>query len=68
MRLPGRVRAAHVGLIHRPHGGEVDVAPFGWRAGGKVADLAPQLSERLTALLGSPGVADQLARGQANER
>lgn len=48
--------------------GEVDVAPVSVRAGVKLSELAPGLSDRITERLGSRQLADELAAGQSGKR
>ncbi len=47
---------------------EVDVAPISMRAGIKLAELAPALSDRVTERMGSRDIAAQVADGQAVKR
>jgi short-subunit dehydrogenase len=47
---------------------EVNVAPFGLRAGASFAGLAPGAAEKLARRLGSDKVSEQMAKGQAAKR
>lgn len=66
-RTPNQVAEATVDAIERDRG-EVDVAPFGLRAGAAFAGVAPALSAAVQRRLGSKDISDQLARGQAGKR
>jgi short-subunit dehydrogenase len=47
---------------------EIDVAPFGLRAGATLASVAPGFSEAVARKLGSDKVAEDMAEGQASKR
>jgi short-subunit dehydrogenase len=66
-RTPDDVAAAIVRAIERDRA-EIDVAPFGLRAGAAFAGLAPELSARVQRRLGGAKVAEDMARGQAGKR
>ena len=66
-KTPEDVAAAVVRAIERDRA-EIDVAPFGLRAGVAFAGLAPELSARVQRRLGGAKVAEDMARGQAGKR
>jgi short-subunit dehydrogenase len=48
--------------------GEIDVAPVGMRLGAAFSQLAPGLSAKASARMGSEKIAEKLAAGQADKR
>src|SRR5690349_13481902 len=66
-RTPEEVAAGVLRAIERDRA-EIDVAPFGLRAGAAFAGLAPELSARVQRRLGGAKVAEVMARGQADKR
>jgi uncharacterized protein len=66
-RTPEDVAAAVVRTLERNRA-EVDVAPLGLRAGAVIAGLAPELSARVSRLLGDATIADQLVDGHRGNR
>jgi short-subunit dehydrogenase len=66
-RAPGDVATAVVRAIEHNRA-EVDVAPFGLRVGAGLAGLAPELSARMSHLLGGTRIAEQLASGHHGNR
>jgi len=66
-RSPQQVADGVVRAIERDVG-EVDVAPFGLRAGAAFAGLAPELSARVTRRLGANDIARALGDAQAAKR
>ena len=66
-KTPEDVAAGVLRAIERDRA-EVDVAPFGLRAGAVFAGLAPELSARVQRRLGGSKVAEDMARGQADKR
>jgi uncharacterized protein len=66
-RSPQDVAAGVVRAIERDRA-EVDVAPFMLRVGAAIAGLAPELSARMSHLLGGTRVADALAEGHRENR
>jgi short-subunit dehydrogenase len=66
-RTPGDVAAAVERAIERDRA-EVDVAPFGLRAGASFAGLAPEFFARVTRRLGGERIAEDMASGQAPKR
>ena len=66
-RSPQDVAAAVVRAIERNRS-EVDVAPLGLRVGAAIAGLAPELSARVSHLLGDTRIAEQMAEGHRGNR
>jgi uncharacterized protein len=66
-RTPEDVADAVVLAIERDRA-EIDVAPFGLRAGTKLGEIAPRLVSRVQRRLGSMDVARELAEGQRDKR
>ena len=66
-RTPEQVAAAVVRGIER-NKGELDVAPFGLRAGAAAAGLAPGVVAAVQRRFGATKVSDAIARGQAGKR
>ena len=66
-RTPDDVAAGVLKAIERNRA-ELDVAPFGLRAGTKLAELAPGFAARVQRRLGGDDVAEQLAAGQRDKR
>ncbi|MGN6189123.1 MAG: SDR family NAD(P)-dependent oxidoreductase [Conexibacter sp.] len=66
-RTPEDVAAAVVRAIERNRA-ELDVAPLGLRVGAAFAGVAPELSARVSRLLGDERIADQLAEGHRGNR
>lgn len=66
-RSPEDVAAGVVRAIERNRA-EVDVAPLALRAGAAIAGLAPELSARVSHLLGGTRVAESLAEGHRENR
>jgi NADP-dependent 3-hydroxy acid dehydrogenase YdfG len=66
-RAPGDVAGAVARAIERDLA-EVDVAPLPLRAGAAVAGLAPELSARVTRLLGGDRIAAGMERAQIDKR
>ncbi|HEY6761192.1 MAG TPA: SDR family NAD(P)-dependent oxidoreductase [Baekduia sp.] len=64
---PEQVAAAVVRAITGDKG-EIDVAPVGMRAGAAFAQIAPEISAKVSKRLGGDKVAAQLASGQADKR
>jgi short-subunit dehydrogenase len=48
--------------------GEIDVAPFGLRAGALVAAVSPRLSAQVQRATGGAELSDSIAKGQADKR
>jgi short-subunit dehydrogenase len=66
-RSPQDVAAGVVRAIERNRA-EVDVAPLALRIGAAFAGLAPELSARVSRLLGDERIAEQLAEGHRGNR
>ncbi|MBS1871074.1 MAG: SDR family NAD(P)-dependent oxidoreductase [Actinobacteria bacterium] len=66
-RSPQDVAEGVVRAIERNRA-EVDVAPFGLRVGAALAGLAPELSARVSHLLGGTRIAEALAEGHRENR
>jgi uncharacterized protein len=66
-RSPEDVAAGVLRAIERNRA-EVDVAPLGLRVGAVLAGLAPQLSARVSRMLGDERIADQMAVGHRGNR
>jgi short-subunit dehydrogenase len=66
-RAPGDVAAAVERAIDDDRA-ELDVAPFGLRAGANVAGLAPEFFARITRRLGGDRIASDMATAQAPKR
>jgi uncharacterized protein len=66
-KTPDEVARAVVEAIERDRA-EVDVAPFGLRAGATFGSVAPELSARLTRRLGGDQIAREMEAGQASKR
>ncbi len=64
---PQQVAEATVGAVERDRG-EVDVAPLGLRLGATVSGVAPELTRRVTGLLGGAGIAARMADRQRVKR
>jgi len=64
---PDDVAGAVLSAIRRNRG-EVDVAPASLRAGTAFAQLAPDAAAKVARRLGSDGIADDMAAGQAVKR
>jgi short-subunit dehydrogenase len=66
-KSPEDVARAVVRAIEKDRG-EIDVAPLGLRAGAVLGGLAPELSGRVTRLLGSQRLGDAMTRAQSSKR
>jgi len=66
-RSPQDVAAGVVRAIERNRA-ELDVAPLGLRVGAALAGLAPELSARVSHLLGGTRIAEALAEGHRENR
>jgi short-subunit dehydrogenase len=66
-KTPQDVADAVIAAIEKNRS-EIDVAPFGMRAGAAVAGLAPELTARLQRRLGAEKVASAMAEGQRDKR
>jgi uncharacterized protein len=66
-RSPDEVASAVVRAIERDRA-EVDVAPFGLRAGAAIAGLVPQLAAAASRRMGDARIAEQLAAAQRGKR
>lgn len=66
-RTPEQVASAVVRGIERDKG-ELDVAPFGLRAGAAAAGLAPGVVAAVQRRFGASRLSDSIARGQADKR
>jgi len=64
---PEQVAEATVRAVERDRG-EVSVAPLGLRLGAEVAGLAPELTRRVTRLLGDARLADRAVDRQRTKR
>jgi uncharacterized protein len=64
---PEQVAAAVVRGVEEDKA-ELDVAPFGMRAGAFLSSIAPVTAARLQRRLGSERLASEIAQGQANKR
>jgi short-subunit dehydrogenase len=66
-RTPEQVAAAVVRGVERDKG-ELDVAPFGLRAGAAAAGLAPGVVAAVQRRFGGTTISESIARGQASKR
>ena len=66
-RTPEQVAAAVVKAIESDRA-ELEVAPLGLRLGAAFAGIAPGVAGKMSRLMGSEKIADDLAAGQANKR
>ncbi len=64
---PQQVAEASVRAVERDRG-EVDVAPLGLRLGATASGLAPELTRRVTGLLGGARIAERAADRQRGKR
>jgi len=66
-RTPAQVAAAVIGAVEHDRA-EVEVAPLGLRLGARAGGLAPELTARVSRLIGSDRIATEVAAGQRERR